>query len=149
MSEDRFDLPLDKLCEYACVVYLAGMREVGHLDRAEGDQWVVKAGWESVCALVNDLPDGDYSVADVSAQVREEYLRTVEIHDAPLLPYEPIVWEAVCRALFEVIEEGELGPDHEATGWVLWIREKLTKAGVVSYGRAAECAAGSQVPAGV
>lgn len=135
-EHDGGDVPIDRLAEFAGMIFVGGLGLIGAHDRKNEDRWVQKDAWQYVCSHVDGFSDGDYKPAEVAALLRDRYLEAAQIPArlAELLPFELLVWEYVARALFEVLEEGCLLPNNTVDGWFELIAARLKKEG---YGDAA------------
>lgn len=124
--EETLSVPVEKVGHYAGMVFLSGLEAIGATHRREEEIWFQKRSWERLAALFNEMPDGEYTARGLAEKCRRDYLEPLEVSPVPvLLPGELIVWEAVARAIFEVIEEGELLPEHQVEDWVEWVKNKF------------------------
>jgi hypothetical protein len=133
--DDVGDVPIDKLAEFAGMVFVGGLTLIGAHDRKNEDRWVQKDAWRYVCSNVDALGDGDYKPAEIARMLRDRYVEAAGVpeHLAPELDGELIVWEYVGRCLFEVLEEGALLPSNTPDGWFELIAKRLEKEGFVCH----------------
>lgn len=122
------EVSLDRVSQFAGMIFLQGMDQLGFKENYSGEQWFQRNGWDCVVKRINDVLDGTYKASDIANMIREEYILRAQVFPIPeMVENELIVWEAVARGLAAVVEHGELVPENNPVVWGQWVEEKLFK----------------------